>query len=450
MDLQKVFHEHPLVFNEDERIYSEVCYGCQKPILGCSYSCIKCKWFYLHKSCVEVPRELHHPLHPKHAFILFDKWIYRDDHEYSKCEVCKEFRAEYTYGCSSCNFNIHNRCAPLPLTLEFEVHNHPLTCFWKLIKFTCDLCGIEGNVVPYAISGHKSCASCLRKVKVIRCHKHPLHLTYSLEVQSNFRFCQLCVQKVDTNYGLYYCSSCDFVAHLNCAMDKRNINDINMLEPRDDESIESKTMLDNEDPKLNESGDLLAYRVKKINIRENGTEIATEIEHFSHEHDLKLVDEVRNNDKCDGCTQAILPPFYSCAKFLNGFTYNYEICKFALDIQCSLITDTLIHYGHEHCLNLSSTTYEQKCSICDLERCQVFRCTTCEFTLDFKCTTLQHITRYLNCKFGSASKFDGHEHPLTLVEATKEHPSCHKCSGPCIGLIYQCAECDFYIHPWCL
>ena len=197
--------------------------------------------------------------------------------------------------------------------------------------------------------------------------------------------------------------------------------------------------------------------------------------------------------RCDACHQ-------SC----NGFTYNCEICKFDLDIQCSLVIDTLIHYGHEHCLNLSSTTYEQKCSICDLGRYQVFRCSTCEFTLDFKCATLPYITRYkqhehsftlcyiaednfgkyycdiceeerdskhwfyycancnypahskcilgryLNCKFGSASKFDCHEHPLTLVEATKEHPSCHKCSGPCMGLIYQCAGCDFNIHPWCL
>ena len=71
---------------------------------------------------------------------------------------------------------------------------------------------------------------------------------------------------------------------------------------RDDESTELKTMLDNEHKKLNESIDLIAYKVKKINIREDGTEIATEIKHFSHEHDLKLVDEVQNNEKCDGCT----------------------------------------------------------------------------------------------------------------------------------------------------
>ena len=39
-------------------------------------------------------------------------------------------------------------------------------------------------------------------------------------------------------------------------------------------------------------------------MREDGTKIATEIKHFSHEHDLKLIDEVLNNQKCDGCITA--------------------------------------------------------------------------------------------------------------------------------------------------
>ena len=37
------------------------------------------------------------------------------------------------------------------------------------------------------------------------------------------------------------------MAHVDCAMEKRNMDDINMLELRDDESTGLKTMLDNED-----------------------------------------------------------------------------------------------------------------------------------------------------------------------------------------------------------
>ncbi|XP_030934532.1 uncharacterized protein LOC115959982 isoform X2 [Quercus lobata] len=344
MEIQHFCHgKHPLVFNEDER-GGDLCWACREPVLGPSYSCIK--WqegYHHHKSCVELSRELQHPLHPKHPLILFDEWEIDEDKEYSKCEVCKEHRDEYAYGCFRCNFNLHTKCAFLPLTLESEVHDYPLTRIWKFMKFTCDLCGKEGNV-PFLCAQcnfciHETCASSyLRRVKAIR-HNHPLHLTYSSrEVpQSDFPFCQLCVQKVDTDYRFYYCSSCDYVAHLDCAMDERNREDINLL---------------------------------KLTNGEDGIEILTEIKHFSHEHDLKLSDEVENNKKCDGCLRAILPPFYKCAKcnfFLhkscielprkkrhpltllpkapywsqsfmcnaceqscNGFTYYCETCKFDL------------------------------------------------------------------------------------------------------------------------
>ncbi|KAK7859067.1 hypothetical protein CFP56_008658 [Quercus suber] len=43
---------------------------------------------------------------------------------------------------------------------------------------------------------------------------------------------------------LYYCSKCDFVVHLNCAIDEENGEDINLLELKDGE---------NEDAKLDQS-----------------------------------------------------------------------------------------------------------------------------------------------------------------------------------------------------
>ena len=68
-------------------------------------------------------------------------------------------------------------------------------------------------------------------------------------------------------------------------------------ELRDEESTESKATLEIEDTKLGEFADSSAYKVKKTNVGKDGTEIATEIEHFSHEHDLKLSDdEVQNNE----------------------------------------------------------------------------------------------------------------------------------------------------------
>ena len=170
--------------------------------------------------------------------------------------------------------------------------------------------------VPCDFLIHRRCAFLYRrKVKVVR-HNHPLYFTHSsLEVdQSDSRFCQLCFRKMDTHYGLYYCSRCDFVAHLNCAVYQRNIKSINLLKLKDKEFTTSKTMLENTDPKLDQSVDSSTYKVKKTNVGKDGIEIATEIEHFSHEHELKLINEVQNNEKCNGCGRAILPSFYSCVK----------------------------------------------------------------------------------------------------------------------------------------
>ena len=172
---------------------------------------------------MEVILGLHHPLHPLHHLILFYKETGYLEKEKSRCQVYNESRKEYTYCCYRCDFNLHIKCVVAQLEAKF--HNHPLTPFGKSITFTCDICSKEGKGMPNLCAtncfwNHRSCASFPRRPKAIR-HKHPLHVTHSsFELrESNSWFYQLCVQKVDTHYGLYYCSKCDFVAHLNCALD---------------------------------------------------------------------------------------------------------------------------------------------------------------------------------------------------------------------------------------
>ncbi|KAL4636754.1 hypothetical protein ACB092_03G031600 [Castanea dentata] len=474
--------KHPLVYLPDYR-GGATCCGCQESIYGPTYLCpnFECNSSYMHhKSCAEVPLGLHHPLHPLHPLILFDEKTGYLEKENSRCQVCNESREEYTYRCYRCDFNIHIKCAILQLEVEF--HDHPLTPFWKGITFTCDICGKEDKGLPYLCATccffiHRSCASFPRRLKVVR-HKHPLHITHSsFELcESDSRFCQLCVQKVDTRYGLYYCSKCDFVAHLNCAIDERNREDINLLKLKDGE---------NEDEELDQSVEsAAAYKVKKIKVGEDGTEIATEIEHFSHEHDLKLIDEeVHNNEKCDGCVRAISPPFYSCAKcsfffhkscanlpmkkrnplhrhpltlqmrmtwckacyqWCNGFFYSCESCNFDLDVQCSLVPEILTHEGHNHQLILSSTSFQQSCSSCGDRRNQVFRCTSCEFAIDFKCATLPQTTRYKQ-----------HEHPFTLSYAAEDDSGEYYCDiceeerNP-NHWFYYCVDCTYPAHPKCI
>ncbi|XP_030959460.1 uncharacterized protein LOC115981452 [Quercus lobata] len=232
---------------------TSICYG---------YSCKECGegWYLHHKSCAELPLGLHHPSHPNHPLILFGIYTYHDNNreefdKFSKCDVCGEKSGEYSYCCYRCNFNINIRCSSLSLTIQTEVHDHQLTrSIWKLMKFTCDFCGKEGNL-PYCcvqcdFAIHSRCAACPRRLKVYR-HNHPLHLTPSLEVHpSDSPICLLCVRKVDT-LCLYYCSRCDFAAHLYCAMLHHNREYINLQELKEEQSTESKS----EDPGLHQSFD---------------------------------------------------------------------------------------------------------------------------------------------------------------------------------------------------
>uniref|UniRef100_A0A2N9FQ97 DC1 domain-containing protein n=1 Tax=Fagus sylvatica TaxID=28930 RepID=A0A2N9FQ97_FAGSY len=494
--------KHPLVFEENWTDRGYRCDGCGEDVYGPSYWCKEngCGYYVHHKSCAELPLGLHHPLHPKHPLILFSPQRYNNKefpYKNVKCEVCKgvNFYRQYSYGCSRCNFNIHIGCTVSPIQAEF--HDHPLIPIGKSITFTCDICGKEGKGVPNSCVSccfliHRRCARYPRRVKVVR-HKHPLHLTHSShEVdQSDSRICPLCVQKVDTHYGLYYCSTCDFVTHLDCALDWRN-RDRDWEKLKDEESSESKATLEIEDTKLGEFADSSAYKVKKTNVGKDGTEIATEIEHFSHEHDLKLSDdEVQNNEICDGCVRAILPPFYRCVE-----------CSFFLHKSCAELPIKKRHPLHRHPLTLLPKSPDRIVVV--LKISPIFRCTTCDFALDFKCATLPHTTsykqhehpftlrytaeddsgeyycdiceeerdskhwfyycedcsypahpkcilgKYPNYKFGGAYTFGCHPHPLTFIEETKDRPLCHKCSSPCEELIYQCAQCNYNWHYWCL
>ncbi|KAL4642443.1 hypothetical protein ACB092_02G018600 [Castanea dentata] len=479
--------KHPLVFIP-HFLFGYTCCGCQESIDGPAYYCGESECWYKnyrvhHKSCAEVPLGLHHPLHPIHPLILSPYQIdYGKDIQFSNCLHCNESRNQYTYRCFRCDFNLHLTCASLPLTtMEAEFHDHPLTPILKSFTFTCDICGKEGKGMPYLCNlcsfwVHGRCASFPRMVKVVR-HKHLLHLTHSsLEFhQPDTRFCQICVRKVDTRYGLYYCSRCDFVAHLNCAVDGRNKENINLKEFKDVDEV----------PELNESADSATYEVKKSNMKEDGTQIVEEIKHFSHRHDLKLTNEVPNNQICDGCVRAILTPYYSCVKcefFLhescaklppkkrhplhqhplvllpmstyfwcqacyrdfNGLAYGCKKCSFYLDVHCSLISDILTHKGHEHPLILSYTTQKQKCSCCSNESEQVFCCSTCEFALDYKCATLPHSARY-----------NQHEHPFTLCYRPEDDSGEYYCDiceeeRDSKQWFYYCEDCSYPAHSKCI
>ncbi|KAB1202275.1 hypothetical protein CJ030_MR8G010109 [Morella rubra] len=547
MEVQHIIHKHPLIFNEqlqNDRTRQDCCWCMEtSPIVGSNYSCKECSWFILHKSCAESPRELHHLLHPKHPLILHahQKWFI--------CDGCNGLFQNWSYYCSHCNFNLDPKCASLRLTKESLCHDHPLTLVRKLLPFTCDFCGEEGEGMfyicttcpfvvhpncsslmtsaeqatidaeihdhPLILCGniyhsyvmlvereirqfyfcascsfvvHQKCISFPKIVKVVRHKQHPLNLIYSLQDgQSHHKVCQICAQIVDTNYGLYYCSSCNFLVHLHCAMTKEERDQTFVPRLKDTKVIEEDPVCERHEKSI----DLPPYVVKNSKRGVDGIEIDVEIQHFSHNHHLMLTNEPDINEQCDGLHFDDLFRCNACRRESNGFSYCCEDCDVDLDVKCASISNIFTHDSHVHKLILSSASGLDICSGCDSATQYGFRCGNCKFMLDFKCATLQHSTSYgphehpfilcysaeddsdgvtssyycadcsypahLNCilgkfpniKFGKTYKVDIHEHLLTLVQKTWDHPSCKICKDPCEDLTLECAECNFSAHRSC-
>lgn len=105
-------------------------------------------------------------------------------------------------------------------------------------------------------------------------HKHPLILTNSImEDHHEHRVCQLCVKHVDKNRGVYYCSSCDYVAHLDCATNKKGIDENFTWKSKGKETTESINMPKYEDPEFDELTNELSYIVKKTKVGEDKIKI---------------------------------------------------------------------------------------------------------------------------------------------------------------------------------
>ncbi|KAG6702132.1 hypothetical protein I3842_07G019000 [Carya illinoinensis] len=531
MENQHFSHHHPLtlVLINQSGYRCGICY--ERLATGSDYYGCKVCNFYIHKSCAEYSHELQHPSHPKHLLLL-------QLHRLDLCTNCSSGMFDFKYKCPHCHeFYLCPKCAFLPLTKKAENHDHPLNLMQKLLSFTCDHCLKKGNSMPYfcptclfivhsectslpltirpstiqaAIHDHPLtlmpsflmsltcnacgneikgrtfyfCATCsfvahldcapLPSIVKVKRHKHPLNLIYSLPAdQSKCRVCRLCAKMVDTNYGVYYCSSQDFVAHLHCATCKEERDETfvpNSKEDHHDKSIDS-----------------LPYIVKKTKPEGDRIEVHTEIKHFSHEHDLKLNDELGINQKCDACIRSISrPPFYTCApcgfclhkscaelsrklrhplhqhplKLLlreqkpfrcdacwqpcNGFDYRCDKCYFELDVQCSLIPDILTHTSHKHQLILASSSENKKCSSCGLYGRYNFSCVDCEFTLDFKCLAQPHT---MNC--------NKHDHPFTLCYTSEDDSSEYYCDicedkrDPKYWF-YYCADCNYPAHLECI
>ncbi|KAG6744765.1 hypothetical protein POTOM_051403 [Populus tomentosa] len=417
VDSQFAHKDHPLILNEEQEYLGEgvMCSLCKEPMSGPSYSCTSCN-FFLHKKCAELPPEIKRHIHPEHPLLDQDQ-----GHQFRSllnprsfksisftCNACGTNGYGSPFMCTMCQLVVHEECISLPLTLKTALHHHP---------------------------------------RIIH--------TYQLQqcIESINKDCGICYREVDTEYGVYYCPDCDFVAHVNCS---REYDDSATGTGGENEEERSVTV----DDQFMEPSFCVVREIKHGKER-----IIEEIEHFSHQHNLILTDKV-DDDLNRG--EHHLYKCSVCKQYFSGLSYCCVICALCIDVRCfKSLKDSLKHGGHdEHPLYLPAGRKSiLRCNIggcgappwvaddgeiiphcsgcCVTEESKVFlKCAVCDFKLGMKCATLPYKARH---------EYDEHPLFLTYINENDYQPSCIICEryrDPKLWF-YRCEECDFDAHPEC-
>ncbi|KAJ8760817.1 hypothetical protein K2173_021855 [Erythroxylum novogranatense] len=230
-------HSHTLtLFNSSEELNDgDVCYGCKLRLRprDPAYGCFECS-FYLHKSCVEIPRKVSHPYHPSHYL-----HIQLAEASKARCDACREENNGLAYWCSQCDFGLHLLCAVNSLSvisaLKNDSHRHDLFYFvapqyLAKSKIPCNICGNDCEDSFYlclecSYYVHMECIPIPLDVFKRDVHMHTLTLRSPETVNdgdiSQEYYCYTCENKRNPEYYFYYCKQCSesggiYTAHIEC------------------------------------------------------------------------------------------------------------------------------------------------------------------------------------------------------------------------------------------
>ncbi|EOY18286.1 Cysteine/Histidine-rich C1 domain family protein, putative [Theobroma cacao] len=467
-ELQHIAHNDPLISTENHSVKLKYahCFVCWTPLLDSSYFSLD-YGFCLHKKCVELAFEINHPCHYQHALFL------QFNCDCLPCEICQETQVRgFVYCCSMCKVALHIDCvSPSPI-IEVSSHEHSFTRCLRQFSFICCACGTPGNYTPYfcptcSLTVHKSCISLPCIIKSIWHHHLVFHDYFLVENECGILECGICHEEVNKEYGSYYCSECKFIVHVKCVLKDKMLY----------YEIASKDAFE----KLIENPTFLV--IKEIKLGENV--INREIKHFSHEHNLVLYDEVRDDKYCDCCSLLIETSFYHCSKcdfylhkscaelpmksrgffaplplnlipnhffkcilcgsLRTGFAYKCE--GSCLCVQCAELPLSYTSQAHKKHLLFFYMKYNGQCNACGTSIIggSTYRCKGCNFNLHALCALAPLTARH---------KCDEHSLKLTYHEVNdySESHSCDICEkrrNPNIWF-YHCALCDKSAHPKCV
>jgi hypothetical protein len=212
-----ISHQHDLKLTYDQLLNNEKCNGCRHPIFPPFYGCAQCS-FFLHKSCVALPRKKQHPLHP-HLLTLLAKATYGR----FICNVCGRLCDGFTYRCVECDFDADVRCSLISDIITHDGHEHQLILSRASYNEKCRSCGYnaKGGVFRCAdceFTLDVICATLLHTVKY-RYFEQPFKLCYKAEDGSDGKYyCDICEKERNPKHWFYYCEELNFPAHSKCIL----------------------------------------------------------------------------------------------------------------------------------------------------------------------------------------------------------------------------------------
>ncbi|XWS49698.1 hypothetical protein CRYUN_Cryun12cG0025500 [Craigia yunnanensis] len=299
--IQHFTHPHPLALRENKEAGIEVrvgcrCRACGEDCLDSAFACSRSCDFFLHTSCAELPKEIHHPfhlLHPLNLTFLLPQQHGRD------CSACSQPLDTFllAYRCYRCDFYLHKDCAQFTPSFRYGNSLHALTlCDKRPSPFKCNVCGKKADksflrCVLCGFNIHLFCQPTAPKTIRHKCHIDSLTLTKSpLEFELNSSedadnlddefYCDACEEKRDKEDPVYYCSECKFIAEVGCVISELVPSfipsvDLNAVSRRviskDEENF---AMLDNEIAELSakskhlmEESEPLKVEIEPLNIK---------------------------------------------------------------------------------------------------------------------------------------------------------------------------------------
>ncbi|WOH10269.1 hypothetical protein DCAR_0729736 [Daucus carota subsp. sativus] len=135
---------HPLLQGINTEGY--LCGGCKTSGYGLNFGCTPCN-FHMHEFCSNCPKILSSFLHPGHPLSLTISSP-QNTAPPGICDVCEDTVEGLYYCCQTCHFNVHPLCTQFPRSLPrpHAVHSLHHLMFQKPYKDApCHVCGAVCN-----------------------------------------------------------------------------------------------------------------------------------------------------------------------------------------------------------------------------------------------------------------------------------------------------------------